>query len=149
MPVDDRQLNDALDRSLIVAAIDLFNADLEAGAVVSGWHGDFGLVSDDADGSLAVYVGAPESGRLPGPIFESIDALERRSPCYFARASRDDWMALLAGVLDPIAAVVQKRLQVRGDMQPVVERLKFRNFVNRWLRELQRRGAEQWESPNE
>jgi len=158
MPVDDRQMNaaiegtgdshEALVRSLVIAAIDLFNSDFEAGAVASGWIGDFGLVADDGVESLAAYVGAPESGRLPRPIFESLKDVEQRCPRYFARASREDWMQLLSGTLDPIAALVQKRLQVRGDLQPIVERLKFRDFVNRWLRELQRRGTIEWESPN-
>jgi hypothetical protein len=114
-------------------AIALFNEDPEAADAARGWDGDFGVVFDAADGPVAVYVGPPREGRLPEPELLPLGDLEARAPRYFARATVDDWRALMTGGLDPVAAIVQKRLVARGDLTPVIARLSYRGLALRWL----------------
>lgn len=121
-------------------AIRLFNEDPDAAAAARGWDGDFGLVIDAEGSSLGILIGAPRDGRLPEPSFVSPDDVEDAEPRYFARATRGDWWALIEGGLDPIAAIVQKRLVARGDLTPVIARLQYRGLAERWLERI-RRGA--------
>ncbi|GMU59154.1 MAG: hypothetical protein AMXMBFR34_09170 [Myxococcaceae bacterium] len=114
-------------------AIALFNEDPEAAGAARGWDGDFGIVFDGADGALAVWVGPPAQGRLPEPVFLSLAELEARAPRYFARATVEDWRALMQGRLDPVGAIVQKRLLARGDLSPIIARLSYRGLALRWL----------------
>lgn len=114
-------------------AIALFNEDPEAAAAARGWDGDVGVVFDTAQGPLAVWVGPPADGRLPDPQFLPLPELEARGPRYFARASVEDWRALMNGGLDPVAAIVQKRLVARGDLAPIIARLSYRGLARRWL----------------
>lgn len=121
-------------------AIESLNADPDARAAAAGWTGDFGVVIDRAEGPLAISLGAPVDGALPAPIFVPLDELNDLEPTYFARASEADWWQLIDGTLDPIAAIVQKRLVVRGDLTQVIARLQYRGLAERWLAHLQRRG---------
>lgn len=114
-------------------AIALFNEDPEAADAARGWDGDFGVVFDTVGGPLAVWVGPPAAGRLPDPQFLPLAELEVRAPRYFARATVDDWRALMTGELDPVAAIVQKRLVARGDLTPIIARLSYRGLALRWL----------------
>jgi putative sterol carrier protein len=114
-------------------AIALFNEDPEAADAARGWEGDFGVVFDAGDRTLAVRVGAPVGGKLPEPEFLSPEELEARGPKYYARATVEDWRALMQGGLDPVSAIVQKRLIARGDLTPVIARLAYRGLALRWL----------------
>ncbi len=114
-------------------AIRLLNEDPDAAEAARGWDGDFGVVIDRADGPMGISIGAPVNGRLPEPEFLPADEIEEREPRYFARASEADWWALIEGGLDPIAAIVQKRLVARGDLTPVIARLQYRGLAERWL----------------
>lgn len=122
-------------------AVELLNADPDASGASSGWAFDFGVVIDRPAGPLAIYLGTPREGRLPAPEFLSEAALEARSPAYSARAEQETWRALMTGGLDPIAAVVQKRLVVRGDLTPVIARLHYRGLAERWLARISVGGA--------
>lgn len=125
----------------VVMAVELLNSDPDAAAAAQGWDGDFGVVIDlPGGGVLAVYLGPPTGGRLPAPEFPPLEVLEARGPRYYARATADDWQALMSRTLDPIFAIVQKRLIARGDLGPVVARLQYRGLAQRWLERL-RQGA--------
>lgn len=113
-------------------AIALFNDDADAAAACKGWSGDFGLVVDRPAGSLGIYLGEPEGGRIPPPQFVTVAELESRQPSYFTRAAEADWLALIDGSLDLIAAIVQKKLVAKGDLTPVLMRLKYRGLADRW-----------------
>jgi hypothetical protein len=117
-------------------AIRLLNEDPDGPAAAQDWTGDFGVVIDGPNGPLAVRVGEPIAGRLPAPRAVSVEDLEANAPTYFARASEADWRALIEEHLDPIAAIVQKRLIARGDLSQLVARLRFRGLAERWLCQL-------------
>lgn len=119
--------------------IALLNADPDAPAAAKGWSGDFAVIVEGPV-PLAVYLGAPVNGQLPAPQFLTVEALEARRTSYAARAEAEVWRALIAGTLDPIAAIVQKRLVVRGDLEPVVARLKYRGLAERWLERMRSGG---------
>lgn len=121
-------------------AIRLLNEDPDAADAARGWDGDFGVVIDRADGPMGISIGAPTGGKLPEPQFVTLIELEDREPTFFARASEADWWALIEGGLDPIAAIVQKRLVARGDLTPVIARLQYRGLAERWLERIRSGG---------
>ena len=127
-------------------AVEALNADPDAAAAAQGWTGDFGVVIDRPQGPLAIAMGAPTGGALPAPTFVTLERLEAMQPTYFARATAEDWWRLIEGTLDPIAAIVQKRLVARGDLTPVIARLNYRGLAERWLAHL-KRGGSPWASP--
>jgi hypothetical protein len=121
-------------------AIDTLNEDADAAAASSGWSGDFGLVVDRPEGPLAIYLGCPVEGRMPAPKFLPLEELEALAPSYYARASQADWRSLIDGSLDLIAAIVQKRLEAKGDLTPVLFRLKYRGLADRWVARIRAEG---------
>lgn len=121
-------------------AIRLLNEDRDAAGAAEGWDGDFGVVIDREGGAMGISIGAPVNGKLPEPRFVSPDAVEAAQPRFFARASQADWWALIEGGLDPIAAIVQKRLVARGDLTPVIARLQYRGLAERWLERIRSGG---------
>jgi hypothetical protein len=123
-------------------AIALLNTDPDAAGAASGWDWDFGVVIDRDEGApLGVFIGVPRDGKLPAPEFLPVEELERRAPRYFARATQGDWWKLIEGALDPIAAIVQKRLVARGDLTPVIARLQYRGLAERWLERIRSGGT--------
>lgn len=121
-------------------ALRLLNEDPEAGPAAQGWDGDFGVVIDREGGAMGIYIPAPVGGQLPEPRFLSAEGVEAEAPRFFARASQADWWALIEGGLDPIAAIVQKRLVARGDLSPVIARLQYRGLAERWLEKIRSGG---------
>jgi putative sterol carrier protein len=119
------------------AAVQRVNSDPETTAAGKGWVGDFGAVVDPEPGMLdkpfTVHF-EPENGLvkrwrvLPDP-----DDLEEIEPKYLARAPYSVWKALLLGTLDPIDAVLQKRIKLKGDLQQLVERMKYKGIADRVL----------------
>jgi putative sterol carrier protein len=115
------------------SAIEQLNADPDCRRATAGWVGDFGMVIEGQTRTIALYVGEPREGQFPAPEFVSLATLTARAPRYLATASDATWLAMIRGQLDPIAALVQKRLTARGDLEPVVARLKYRGMAERWL----------------
>ena len=124
------------DEGWCALAIEALNTDPDASDAALGWSGDFGLVVERENGPLAIYVGAPEGGRLPTPKVLELAELEAIDPNYLTRTSEADWTALIAGTLDPVAALVQRRLSAKGDLSQLVARLKYRGMAERWLERL-------------
>lgn len=125
-----------LDEAWCVRAIELFHADPDAAQAARGWTGDVGLVVHRDHSETGILLAAPVGGRLHPPRMLPPSELQTHSPTYFAQASEADWRALIEGRLDPIAAIVQKRLIARGDLTQVVARLKYRGLAERWLARL-------------
>jgi hypothetical protein len=124
------------DEAWCALAVEELNDDPDASDAALGWSGDFGLIVERENGPLAIYVGAPERGRLPKPKVLGVAELEAIDPSYLARASEADWTALIDGNLDPVAALVQRRLSAKGDLSQLVARLKYRGMAERWLERL-------------
>jgi putative sterol carrier protein len=125
-----------LTEATIAHAIDLLNADVELAAAAQGWEGDFGITIERSLGPLYVHLRAPVAGRFPAPTFVTAAQLTLANVAYEARADEATFRALIDGALDPIAAIVQKRLWVRGNLQPIIARLNHRGLAERWLEQL-------------
>lgn len=116
-------------------AIRLVNADPEIALAGHGWEGDFGVVIEPEANALAepfvVHV-VPEAGRITSwEVLEDPDDLEDLEPAYVARAPYSTWKALMAGTLDPIEAVLRRRVSMTGDLQPLIERLRYKAIAER------------------
>lgn len=129
-----------LTEAFISYALELLNADEGLAAAAEGWSGDFGLTIVRTTGVLCVHLKAPVNGRFAPPSFVTPDALAAQQVAYEARADEATFRGLIDGGLDPIAAIVQKRLQVRGDLQPILARLNHRGLAERWLEKLRTGG---------
>lgn len=129
-----------LTEAFITHAIALLNQDEGLPAAAQGWEGDFGVTIERATGVLCVHLAAPVDGRFPPPRYVSPDALADEDVAYEARADEATFRSLIDGGLDPIAAIVQKRLWVRGNLQPIIARLNHRGLAERWLERLRTGG---------
>lgn len=125
-----------LNEQAIVRAIELLNADPGLPAAAKGWEGDFGITIDRVEGALCVHLSAPVAGQFAPPAFVTPDDLEDAEVAYSATADEGTFVELIEGGLDPIAAIVQKRLKVRGNLQPIIARLNHRGLAERWLERL-------------
>jgi len=125
-----------LNEQTITRAIELLNADPGLAAAAEGWEGDFGLIIERPAGALCVHLAAPVAGRFAPPDFVTPSDLEDAAVAYAARADEGTFLGLIEGGLDPIAAIVQKRLWVRGNLQPIIARLNHRGLAERWLERL-------------
>ena len=122
-------------------AIRLVNADTEVEQAGVGWQGDFGAVIDPEPGKLAkpftVHV-VPKGGRIEKfKVLPDPDDLEEIEPAYLARAPYSVWKGLILGTVDPVEAVLKKRIEVKGDLQPLIERLKYKGIADRVMGSLQ------------
>lgn len=118
----------------------LANADPETAAAGDGWVGDFGAVVEPEPGKLprpfVVHV-VPRGGRIEKiRVLEDPDDLEELEPTYLARASYTVWRELLEGRLDPVEAVLQRRIQLQGDLQPLIERMRYKGIADRVFAQL-------------
>lgn len=129
-----------LTEAFITRAIELLNADEGLPAAAQGWEGDFGITIERTTGVLCVHLRAPVQGRFGPPAFVSAADLADEEVAYEARADEETFRGLIEGGLDPIAAIVQKRLWVRGNLQPILARLNHRGLAERWLAQLRTGG---------
>lgn len=118
------------------AAIAIANADPEAVKAGLGWVGAIGAVALP-EGPLAepfvIYL-RPQDGRLDDlRILSDADELEALAPAYLASAPYSVWKGLLAGTVDPIEAVLRRRLTLQGDLTQVIERARYKDFTQRVL----------------
>ena len=116
----------------LVAAI---NEDPETPRAGVGWDGDFAAAVLAEPPFLkepfAGYV-QPANGKIVGfRILEDLDEIEEIEPAYEARASYTVWKRLILGSLDPIEALVSGNLKFRGDLEPIVARVQFKELLRR------------------
>lgn len=123
------------------AAIALLNADEETAEAGLGWEGDFGVVIEAEPGKLArafVVHLEPQGGKVKGlRVLADPDDLEEIEPAYLARAPYSVWKALLQGTLDPVEAVLRRRISIQGDVQPLIERARHKGIAERLLAKLE------------
>jgi putative sterol carrier protein len=129
------------------AAIALVNADPERAVAAAGWNGDLGAVVESEAGKLdetfVAYV-VPEGDRIGKfKVLPDPDDLEELEPAYVIRGPYSVWKALLQGTMDPVEAIVRRRIRVQGDVQPLIERARFRGIVDRMLRQLETHFADE------
>lgn len=122
-------------------AIRRVNADPESAAAGRGWEGDFGLVVDAEPGKLErpfVLYCRPDGGRIAEfEIMEDPDDLDETEPAYRIRAPYSVWKGLLVGALDPMVALVDRRMRVEGNVQPLIERMKYRHIADRVVSQIE------------
>jgi putative sterol carrier protein len=130
-------------RAWAEAAMALVNADPESVAAARGWRGDFGLVIEAERGKLAEHFVAwvrPEDGRVAElRVLVDPDDLDELEPEYRIRAPYSVWKGLLLGSVDPVEAILVRRLRVDGDVQPILERMRYKDIAARVLSRLETR----------
>jgi len=123
------------------AAVALLNADPETAQVGEGWEGDFGVVIDAEPGKLAMAFVVhlePADGKVKRfRVLKDPDDLEEIEPAYLARAPYSVWKALLQGTLDPVEAVLRRKISIQGDVQPLIERAGHKGITDRLLGKLE------------
>ena len=116
-------------------AVRLVNEDPERSLAAQGWQGEIGIIVDAEPGKLArafvVHV-VPRDARIEKlRVLDDPDDLEELDPAYLARAPYTVWKQLLQGSLDPVEAVLRRRIAVKGDLQQLIERLRFKGIADR------------------
>ena len=121
-------------------AMRLANADPEVEAAGADWVGDFGIVIDAERGKLdaafTVHV-VPRSGRVERcKVLRDPDELEELEPAYLARAPYSVWKALIKGELDPVEALLRRQITLAGNVQPLIERARYKGIGDRVLAQI-------------
>jgi putative sterol carrier protein len=121
----------------------LVNADPESVEAGEGWVGDVGLVVEREAGKLersfTIHC-VPRDGKIHNlRLLEDPDELEEIEPRYLARAPYSVWKALIQQTLDPIEALVRRRISVDGDVQQLIERMRYKGIAERVLAKLNTR----------
>jgi hypothetical protein len=128
-------------------AMALVNADPESVAAGRDWKGDFGIVIEAEPGRLATPFVAwirPENGRIVElRVLVDPDDLDEFEPAYRIVAPFSVWKALLRGTLDPVQALARRRLRVDGDVQPILERMRYKDIASRTLAGIETRFADE------
>jgi len=118
-------------------ALHLLEADPETRQAGQGWTADFGVVVDAEPGKLerpfVVYV-RPVNGRVERwSVHPDPDDLDELDPVYRIRAPYTVWKGVLLGTVDPIEAVLRRRVEVQGDIQPLIEKMQHKGLAERVL----------------
>jgi hypothetical protein len=118
-------------------AVRLLNADPERSLAGRGWQGDIGVIVDAEPGRLerafVVHL-VPRESRIESlRVLDDPDDLDELEPAYLARAPYTVWKQLLQGSLDPVEAVLRRSISVKGDLQQLMERLRFKGIADRVL----------------
>ncbi|ATB33243.1 SCP2 sterol-binding domain-containing protein [Melittangium boletus] len=118
-------------------AVRLVNEDPERSLAARGWRGDIGVIVDAEPGRLSrpfvVHVVTRDCLIETPRLLEEPDDLDELEPAYLARAPYSVWKQLLQGSLDPVEAVLRRRIAVKGDLQQLIERLRFKGLADRVL----------------
>ncbi|RKH01738.1 hypothetical protein D7Y13_35995 [Corallococcus praedator] len=116
-------------------AVRLTNSDPECAMAGKGWKGDFGAIIEAEPGKLAkpfvVHVVPGDCRIEKARVLSDPDDLEELEPVYLARAPYSVWKQLLLGTLDPVEAVLKRRISMRGDLQPLIERMRYKGIADR------------------
>ncbi|MBZ4421242.1 hypothetical protein [Myxococcus sp. RHSTA-1-4] len=122
-------------------AVRLTNEDPECAVAGKGWKGDFGAVVEAEPGKLAksfvVHVVPGDCRIEKARVLPDPDDLDELEPVYLARAPYSVWKQLLKGTLDPVEAVLKRRISMKGDLQPLIERMKYKGIADRVFAKLQ------------
>lgn len=121
-------------------AVRLTNADPECAVAGKGWTGDFGAVVEAEPGKLSkpfvVHVVPGDCRIQKARVLDDPDDLDELEPAYLARAPYSVWKQLLLGTLDPVEAVLKRRISMKGDLQPLIERMRYKGIADRVFAQL-------------
>jgi hypothetical protein len=125
------------------AAMAMVNADPDSVAAGRGWTADFGVVIESEPGKLdehfVVWI-RPEGGRVAElRVLADPDDLDEIEPAYRISAPYSVWKGLLLGNVDPVEAILKRLLRVDGDVQPILERMRYKGIATRVLSRLETR----------
>ncbi len=115
----------------------MLEADPETVRAGFGWNADIGVVVEAEAGKLdrpfVVYF-QPVDGRIrKWTVLVDPDDLDEFEPAYRIQAPYSVWKGFLLGTLDPVEAVLRRRVHVEGDLQPLVERMQHKGLAERVL----------------
>lgn len=118
----------------------LINADPESRQAGEGWVGDFGAVVEAEPGKLersfAIYC-QPRNGQITKlRILRDPDELDEIEPTYLARAPYSIWKGLMQGTVDPVEALLRRKIELKGDLEQMMQRMRYKSIANRVLAEL-------------
>jgi putative sterol carrier protein len=111
------------------ALVDRINASEDYRAAAAEWEGDIAFVieaepdrgiADDVWGILDLWHGTCRGGGL-------IDPRRGAAAAYVLRAPYTRWKHIVSGDLDPITAMMQGKLKVRGDLPTIVRQVRAAN----------------------
>jgi putative sterol carrier protein len=89
--------------------------------------------------SFVVYL-KPVNGKIERwSVLVDADDLDEFEPAYRIEAPYTVWKGFLLGTVDPIEAVLRRRVRVQGDLQPLVERMQHKGLAERVLAGIQTR----------
>lgn len=122
-------------------AVRLLNEDPEAPEAGEGWEADFGAIVEPEPGALSrafcVHV-VPRNGRIEKfQVLADADDFDEIAPAYLARAPYSVWKQIIDGSIDPMEAVLKRRISLSGDLQPILERLRYKGIAQRVLSSLE------------
>ncbi|MGO8969148.1 MAG: hypothetical protein ACLQDQ_06220 [Myxococcaceae bacterium] len=122
-------------------ALRLLEADPETVRAGLGWTADIGVVVEAEAGKLdrpfVVYL-RPVEGKVESwRILVDPDDLDEFDPAYRIEAPYSVWKGFLLGTLDPVEAVLRQRVHVKGDLQPLVERMQHKGLAERVLQRIE------------
>lgn len=119
------------------ALIDALQSDPDAGRASQGWNGDIAavvLAEPPLLPAAFVAYGRPDAARVADfRLLEDLEEVDEIEPAYVARASYSVWRDLIRGTLDPVEAVLRKRVQFEGDLEQVIARAQFKAMLRRAL----------------
>ena len=122
-------------------AVSLLNSDPDLPLASRGWKGDLAMIIDPEPGKLTrpfVVHSDPKEGKpITFRVLADPDDLDEIEPVYLIRAPYSIWRGMIEGNIDPMEAVLRRRIAVRGDLQPLIERLKYKAIGDRVLAKLQ------------
>lgn len=118
------------------ALIAALHADPQSAVAGRGFAGDIAaaiLPEPPLREPFVVYARAQDGKVLEFRLLEDLDEIEEIEPAYVARAGYQTWKRLVSSELDPIEALLQRKIQFEGDLQPIIERAQFKNLFWRLL----------------
>jgi len=121
-------------------AVRLINADPESRDAGQGWVGDFGAVVEAEPGKLsqpfAIHC-QPRDGQITQlRILRDPDELDEIEPAYLARAPYSVWKGLIQGSVDPVEAMLRRRIAFKGDAEQLMQRMRYKSIADRVLAQL-------------
>lgn len=119
------------------AAIAVANTDPDVRKAQEGWVGDLVAIvlaePPHLTEVVAVYLDSAEGQLTNFRMLEDEDEVEEIEPAYVARAPYSVWKGLILGTLDPIEAVLMRKIELQGDVQQVIERARYKDLAHRIL----------------